>query len=524
MPARLVAGLALAVCALGQTPEIRGTITEQGTNAPLPGAEVALYEFVPNGDTLDARLFKSVSSDARGTFAFQPGHLGDFRLEVRKPGYVTLDNSPRNPGGPLFKLQLFLDATHPAQDFRVTFMMPASLTGRVVDEDRKPVANFRIFVMPADSLLVFGRGVSVITDADGVFTAEALPPGPYIVRTAPESMQGISVAAYTEAESKVVDEAYETAYWPGGVTTAEAALPIPVPPGSPANLGTIVMRKAKYYRANIEFAGDCNAEEWTFTLLKLPIDPRLNESRFVRAPCRTNFQLRNLPPGAYSLAMTTGAPPDLRWALTPLTITRENVQARVMLSPTTKFTARFLTLDAKPLPRVGTLTLRPEEAPSGVGISTISSGDGSIINAPNLPWARYTISVLRLPRTHYIKELRYNHQPVTDGAITLAPGAELEILLDDRPASISGTVPSGPNVAVQLRRWPPVRPAMPEGSEPYSYLVPANPDGTFELPGLAPGEYRIRTVNLPLFEFAPADGEKITLEVGEHKVVQLKSR
>src|SRR3954462_10816238 len=98
-----------SIAAFAQTAEVRGTVIERGPNTPLPGAQVSLYECVPNGDTLDARLFKSITTDARGVFSFAPGHLGDFRLEVTKPGYVTPDEGPRNPGGDTFTLQLFLD-------------------------------------------------------------------------------------------------------------------------------------------------------------------------------------------------------------------------------------------------------------------------------------------------------------------------------------------------------------------------------------------------------------------------------
>ncbi len=153
----------------------------------------------------------------------------------------------------------------------------------------------------------------------------------------------------------------------------------------------------------------------------------------------------------------------------------------------------------------------------------VADGSGRTAGA-DLPWERYTISVVRVPRTHYVKEMRYNHEPVTDGAITLADGAELEIVLEDRPASISGTVKGAANVAVQLRSWPLVRAAMVEGAEPYSYMVPVNPDRTFQIPGLAPGEYRIRAVDLPFFGVASDEGEKIVLAEGEQKTVELRAK
>jgi hypothetical protein len=535
---RVLLAVLLAASALAQTAEIRGTVTERGPNTPLAGATVSLYEFIPVGDDLDARLFKTISTDARGAFRFTPGHVGDFRLEVSKPGYVTPDEGPRNPGGDTFRLQIFLDERNAVTDYRIALMVPSSLTGRVVDDDRKPVANFRVFLQPADSLLPMGRGTPAVTDADGVFTASPLPPGPYIVRIAAEGLQGLSITDYSEAESKIVDEAVETSYWPGGVSDPKSALPLPVPPGTPAN---IVLRKARFYRASVELAGKCAAgEQWTYSLIPLPQDPRLIVSRTLNGPCRERFLLRNLAPTSYVLAISSGEKENRRWALVPLTVTRENVAARVLLSPVTDLTVRVVaaegTLPEFPPVRVfrpedgpnqprgappTRLVLRPQDAPNtGDSIGTSFDAEGTMI-VRNLAWSRYLISVPGVPPSHYLKELRYNRQPIPDGVITLVPGGLLEIVLSNRPASISGTVKAAPNAVVLLRRWPDTHPLL-EGNEPFSYLIPLEPGGVFEFRGLAPGEYRIRAAIPPLFEERSGEGEKIVLEVGENKTVELK--
>ena len=540
----LLLPLLFALSGWAQTAEIRGTVVEQGPNTPLPGAEVTLYEFVPNGDTLDAKVFKSIHTDSRGAFSFKPGHLGDFRLEVKKPGYVVQEDGPRNPGGDTFTLQLFLAAARPTAEHRIVLMNPSSLTGRIVDEDRKPVADFRVFVQPADSLLIFGRGTPAVTDADGTFTVTKLPPGPSVVRTSVEGMQALSIIDYGEAEAKIVDEAIETAYWPGGVADPKAALPIPVPPGTPANIGTIVLRKGHYHRASVELTGDCTAEEWTYALLKLPRDPRVVEQRSVTGPCRKQFILRNLAPGSYALAVSVGKKESLRWAHALITIANENVQARLIVSPVTDLTIRFMTADGGPLPRFPPVRafrpedlaiqqpsapptlvrLRVEDAPTIGDFGGAPDAEGRLV-VPSLPWAHYSVSVPGVPSSHSIKEMRYNRQPFTDGLITLVPGGLLEIVLSDRPASIAGIVKDGSlpsHGVVILNRWPPVRPGNYEGNEPFSYIVQAVDDGTFQISGLAPGDYRIRAVTTTLTETSPEDGDKVTLATRDHKTIELK--
>jgi hypothetical protein len=200
---------------------------------------------------------------------------------------------------------------------------------------------------------------------------------------------------------------------------------------------------------------------------------------------------------------------------------------------------RFVTVDGSPVPGFAPvrairpeelrnqpvfaapalMQLRAEDAPSS-GVTIQPAGEGRRV-ARSLPWARYAVTVSGVPRSHYIKEFRYNHLPVPDGRITLVPGGELEIVLSDRPASISGSVKGAADVAVILRRWPDTHPLL-EGNEPFSYIAPLEPGGMFEFRGLAPGEYRIRVGTLPLLESNPPEGEKIVLREGESKTVELK--
>jgi hypothetical protein len=518
---KLAAAFFLTLAAFAQTPEIRGTVVEQGPNSPLARAEVSLYEFLRTGDNLDERLYRTIYTDDRGAFSFKPTHLGDYRLEVRKPGYFSNGDSFDRYQSGTYKLQLHVTETNQTQTLRVVLLVPSSLTGRVVDEDRKPVANFTVFVQVANALAMLGGGTPAVTDADGIFTATKLVPGAYIVRVQSVSTLGLTMSDFSERESKLVDEGIATAYWPGGVAEPNAALAIPVPPGASANAGTIVLRKALYYRASVQISGECSAgESWNYALIKLPQQLGLGGGRST-VPCRKQFLLRNLAPGSYTLAVFAGNEGSIRFASAPITIGRENVEAKLTMFPGTEIAGRFTAADGIPLPnfKATRVQLLADSAPANtVGGPWIPAADGTLA-ARTLPWSRYTISISGIPPSHYVKEVRYGHLPITDGTLTLAPGAPLEIVLDDHPAAIRGTVKGATaRSVVLLDRRTQTPPGNFQIIEPYTYSASAKPAGTFEFLGLAPGEYRIRLLG------DSSEWQRITLDAGDRKTIELKPK
>jgi len=95
---------------------------------------------------------------------------------------------------------------------------------------------------------------------------------------------------------------------------------------------------------------------------------------------------------------------------------------------------------------------------------------------------------------HYVKEVRQNEVSVFDNIFTVSGPGSLQVLIDDKPATVAGVVSDGDRPLsepyVVLSKWPTL-----------SGLFRAPPidttggnDGKFRFSGLAPGEYRILAV------------------------------
>jgi hypothetical protein len=143
----------------------------------------------------------------------------------------------------------------------------------------------------------------------------------------------------------------------------------------------------------------------------------------------------------------------------------------------------------------------------------------------NIPWPRHMLLVQGVPRTHYVKEIRYGGQAVTDFMVPTSGGGHIDIVLDDRPATIKGKA-SGytPNenilaggfvmIAREGYRDPLV-------GEPFVYRIPVGANGAFEARGLAPGEYRVHVKNGIMRDLPEAGGLLVRISAGETKTVEV---
>jgi hypothetical protein len=175
--------------------------------------------------------------------------------------------------------------------------------------------------------------------------------------------------------------------------------------------------------------------------------------------------------------------------------------------------------------------MRAEDGPPTVEQTTFTQDSAGQFSIHNISWTRQSIRIVGLPRTHYIQQIRYAGQPISDPVLSISSGGQLDIVIDDKPSAITGTVTNGgsdlglePTLVLLDRAQR--RPGSRE-NEPFSYIGLVSPTGTFQFPGLAPGAYRVKVIAANDFTPRPSDlsadgGDLVSVGLGELKTIEIK--
>jgi hypothetical protein len=178
-----------------------------------------------------------------------------------------------------------------------------------------------------------------------------------------------------------------------------------------------------------------------------------------------------------------------------------------------------------PLDKVA-IVLTPMEI--GTGARTAPDAKGAFV-AKNILGPSHRASVSGLGDKYYVKEIRQDGRTAPDRVVRLYQGSQLEIVIDDQPAAITGSVTEADKPFSQplvfAAKWPTL--------EVIGRPATGDNDGKFQITGLEPGEYRVLAVqsaSLPDGQQISAQmlgklwssAEKVTVERGGSQSVSLK--
>lgn len=514
--------------------EIHGLVTEIGLGLGLPGAEVTVYEFA--GPDRTRTLYATAPTDPRGAFRFHPKRYGDYWIEVRKQAYVASipiegPASLKPPAAETGTL-ITVSSAHPSQEVRFALMRPGELTGAVIDENDKPLPGMLVEVTMA-GLPTLSRATAH-TGADGVFTVKTLMPGDYLVKVSNPSNRIKAPPKFSEDDPKIVED-LQTVYWPD-VPEERSATPVRVSPDAPASLGTIRMRKTPSYRARVSMAG-CKPDDLPNLIVAGPGDnPAVLGSGDVPIPVLTAFYsavsscddvlVTGLKPGSYTFRLLSAR----GWAAAPVEVSSKNLEVALTLSAGMDVSGRIVAGEGVTLSALGQVRITLRGAEVGAIYAEASSPDakGAFL-ARNVMGPSHRVSVSGLGDKYYVKEIRLDGRVAPDGVVRLYQGSQLEVVLDDQPAAITGSVTDEDKPFSQplvfVAKWPSL--------EATPHPVTGDNDGTFQIAGLEPGEYRVlavqstslpdgQQIRSPMLSKLWSSAQKVTLEKDSSQNVELK--
>ena len=452
------------------------------------------------------------TADGAGKFLFDNVSPGRYTLTAEKPGFITTRYGARSNSSP--GTQLVLTAGMETKDLSLKMTPQGVIAGKVVDQDGDPVMNVQIQIMR--SAYAAGRrqlqmsGIATTNDL-GEYRIASLAPGRYYI-LATDRRQAAGQQERPGRAGETPDGNIAT-YYPNGVDSSNAVA-IEVAAGGELRGIDIRLLKGKVYTVRGKAVSTAALSSPAMVSFRrkedgsgLPLVLAGGGATQLRPD--GSFEFRSVLPGSYVLQfapvnLNGNAPPNLTGRV-EVTVNNGDVEGVVLpLTPAPEIEGTVRLEDGdivtllKPSQTAGPIAFPGGRlnvilnSPESGGANAQVKDDGTF-RLNNVGSAKYSVNVLPLPQTTYLKSVRFAGEDVTHGFIDTSSGTggALEVVLSSKPADVAGSVQNDkgePMAGIVVTLWPKTPDASLTGG-----ARPANTDqnGGFQLKGLAPGDYYI---------------------------------
>jgi protocatechuate 3,4-dioxygenase beta subunit len=469
---------------------VRGVVVAQDSEQPVRAARVTL-------GALSAGVSIHARSDATGKFEFKTMESGSYRLQADPPltdarylstaGFVTRSGER--------KTVLNLAAGQIEDGLRITLDRAGAISGQVVDEYGDPAAYVRVTALrrtPNAGYQGTRADGLMMTDDEGRFRLFGLAPGEYIVLARPR----VAVDDTGTAAPKFVNT-----YYPGALNISEAAV-IRVDARQVANID-LQLRRGGSVRASGIVIDSRGVPASGVSVAVMSGDSRVGFGGPAASTATDGrFSIAGIGPGSHVIVVRprnsarSGAI-SAEYAAVPLSLYEDSKDITITTRPGARVHGRVLleggTPEKVPLGVHVTATIADPLVRSALrtGARAVVGEDGTFAIGP-----LYAPAFIRArtPKGWWLRAVTLDGNDITDIPTAFrGAGENLRVILTNRRASLSGqvvdrngnTVPAAVVVLMSAdkTRW--------DAQFSTTRKVNASATGSFEIDGLAPGDYLI---------------------------------
>lgn len=487
-----------------------------------------------------AGMRQRLVADDRGRFLFSGLPTGEYRVTADRAGYLRGAFGQRRASGAAATIGL-IDGQWVA-GAEVALWRPAVISGSVRDDRNDPVVGLTVRAYRREEqpgLTTLREVALALTDDTGTYRLSGLVPGAHVVGLSHQRLTLPAVEAAPEdvataapADPLLMDLSIAPQYYPGAESLA-AAVTVTVDAGREmTGIGFMVpVRPPLTITGRVDPASvPPDALTSVRMVLTTPMDAGVFEAPRHRMLAETvpdpdgRFEFTLVPPGRYTIeAVIQGG-----WAREAVALTDKDItDIAIAVQPAIEVEGHGragLQLHFEPLfdlPGVKELTARID-------------ADGRFRTGPTLSPGRYQVRVSGIPQGQTLLRVVSGGTDIADEGLDLSMGygpTDLSVELTSRVATLGGTVRGSgafgdPTATVLLF---PDSPASVSTRRLRSVRVRTN--GTFFLPNLLPGRYRVVAIDEADAEgWMDQDrlrslrtrGMLVDLRDGESKVVELR--
>ncbi len=470
----LLFALPLAAQTGGGKPAIvEGVVMDAVTGTPIPRAHVTLDGAV---NSQFGRYGTSSAEDGR--FSITGIAPGSYSMTGDRVGFVRTRESAR--------VTLKADDTKTGIEIKLT--PTGAIAGRVTDADGEPVEGITVFAEG-----VIGAGEYGVTDEKGQFRIGGLAPGRYHVKASHDDIWDGPPEIRTDGTAELHTVA---TYYPSAFTEKEAGTVV-VRAASESTGADIRLARVPFVRVSGKLVGLPRGTERVFIMVSQGVGSNGTEPK-----PDGSFEIWRLAPGKYKLCAEWTAPDGRKVQTAGAEIevagsNIDNIELRVV--PDSDISGRLEFEDdqvkqmiQRELP--GSM-VQPFQMGAEAGSPDWASrvaADGTF-RLEKVPPGKYWLGLA--DDKAYVKSMRLGSTAIEGAVLDLSNGSnetDLSLLVSAATGSISGTVQddkgSAAGTVVVLVEGGPK-----ETGFDYRQATAGN-DGTYTIPNLPPGSYKLVAV------------------------------
>jgi hypothetical protein len=471
-------------CGVAFAGSVEGTVTNAATGEAVKRATVTLMS-----RSRAARYI--VSADDAGRFTFPDVEAApDWVAEARAQGFAL----PKETRQALKERPpIAVAEREPVKGVTVKLAPLGAIEGRVVDGDAEAVRGVTVQALQYQYR---GSGrrldirASAVTDARGRYRLYFLEPGRYVLRAYLHETPPGPAEPSPHVHNFVPEDGFPPSYYPG-TPEAEGASAVEVKAGAELSGYDFRMERTAAYHVRGTLAG--------------ADDPR---TRVVVAPCSTRamdfgftfsadmlrdgrFDARGITPGRYCVAVHRLSGGRLATANAQVTVTDHDVNGMALEAPLTPTIQGAVQMDPSGAERPHPITVQVSDLDTpGLGLGyAMVQGDGTFLMR-FVPSGPASLSVNGHLEESYLKSFRFAGEASRGAFEVPRTGGNLTLVMGTDGGQVHGKVQDqdgnpGDHMLVTIA---------PAGTLAQRMdlirTVSTSDDGSFEVKGLAPGDYQ----------------------------------